>query len=147
MSILAIDPGTDRSAVVQWDGEKIKYAQIVDNIVLLWDLRFKHNAPYVAIEWIESYGMPVGKEVFVTCRWCGRFEEAAVDSGSVYYVTRKQVKSHHCHSTRATDANVRQALIDRFGPPGTVKTPGLTYGLKKATYWYDTNNQKTKGNP
>jgi hypothetical protein len=30
---------------------------------------------------------------------------------------------------RAKDQNIRQALIDRLGPPGTKKNPGPTYGV------------------
>jgi hypothetical protein len=34
-----------------------------------------------------------------------------------------------CHNARANDANIRQALIDRYGPPGTRLHPGLLYGV------------------
>jgi hypothetical protein len=48
----------------------------------------------------------------------------------VQLVYRRDVKLHLCHSPRAKDANVRQALIDRLGPQGTKKNPGPTYGMK-----------------
>ena len=39
-----------------------------------------------------------------------------------------------CKNNRAKDKNIRQALIDRFGPGkaaiGTKKAPGPLYGLK-----------------
>jgi hypothetical protein len=41
---------------------------------------------------------------------------------------------HLCNSMRAKDANVRQALIDRFGPVGTKKQPGKLYGVA-THYW------------
>ena len=44
-------------------------------------------------------------------------------------VFRMAVKMHLCHSAKAKDANIRQALIDRLGPPGTKKAPGPTYGV------------------
>jgi hypothetical protein len=86
----------------------------------------------LAIEMIASYGMPVGREVFETCVWIGRFIEAF---GSHYdnptiRVTRNEVKNHLCGSSKAKDANVRQALIDLLGSPGTKKSPGGTYGVK-----------------
>jgi hypothetical protein len=64
--------------------------------------------------------MPVGAEVFETIYWSGRFAEAyGVEHDA--RITRIDVKMHLCHSPRAKDGNVRQALIDRFGKPGTKK--------------------------
>ena len=36
-----------------------------------------------------------------------------------------------CYDSRAKDGNIRQALIDRFGPVGTKKAPGWFYGVSK----------------
>ena len=55
-------------------------------------------------------------------------------SGEFSEVLRRDVKLHVCQSPRAKDANVRQALLDRFGPPGTKKAPGTTYGITKDTW-------------
>ena len=53
------------------------------------------------------------------------------DASLVY---REDVKLHLCGSPRAKDANIRQALIDRWGGKaeavGTVKKPGPLYGVK-----------------
>lgn len=84
----------------------------------------------LAVEMIASYGMPVGAEVFETCVWIGRLIEAYHGPGPVTRVKRSDVKLHVCGSARAKDANVRQALIDLFGPQGTVRNPGPTHGLK-----------------
>lgn len=83
------------------------------------------------IEEIASYGMPVGREVFQTVRWSGRFEEAY---GKARYIPRLNVKMHICKSPKANDSTIRQALIDRFGPGrekaiGTKKNPGPLYGI------------------
>ena len=98
----------------------------------LFELIACHGGP-IAIEMIASYGMAVGKEVFETCVWIGRFVQAAgVDRVRLVY--RKDVKLHLCGSPRAKDANIRQALIDRWGGKaeavGTVKRPGPLYGVK-----------------
>ena len=88
------------------------------------------------IEMVASYGMPVGREVFETVRWIGRFHEAF---GGAEYVYRKDVKIHLCQSMRAKDANVRQAILDLFPPAGGGKVPqvgtklqpGPLYGVRK----------------
>ena len=134
MRIAAIDPGTTESALVQWDGERVLSAEICPNPELLCALR-NQNLPYrLVIEQVESYGMAVGREVFETVLWSGRFFEAfehrRPGMNSARMVPRRTVKLHLCNSMRAKDANIRQALIDRFGPPGTKKAPGVLYGVK-----------------
>jgi hypothetical protein len=133
MKIIAIDPGTIQSAYVVWDGHVLSAKCIAENSQLLRMLSgavISESPAKLVVEWVESYGMAVGQEVFQTCRWCGRFEEAW--QGATEYRSRKYVKSHICGSTRATDANIRMALIDRFGAPGTNNMPNpITYGMKK----------------
>jgi hypothetical protein len=107
----------------------------------------------LAIERVASYGMAVGKEVFETCEWVGRFDEAwhATSGRNASLIYRRDVKLHLCQSARAKDANIRQALIDRFGAPGTKKAPGVTYGIKShlwaafalAVFAHDTLNPST----
>jgi len=136
MNILAIDPGPVQSAVVELSpNQKIIKACIEDNEWVVKYLRSGwfsfEGCPYVAIEMIASYGMPVGAEVFDTCVWIGRYAEAYVHSDLTAFYFRKDIKLHLCGTTKAKDANVRQALIDLLGPPGVKKAPGPTYGIKK----------------
>jgi hypothetical protein len=86
---------------------------------------------------VASYGMAVGATVFETCVWSGRFIERWL-SGRAYRpqpdrIYRKEVKMHLCGSMRAKDANVRQALIDRYGGKeaaiGKKANPGPLYGM------------------
>jgi hypothetical protein len=82
-------------------------------------------------EWrdIRSYGMPVGAETLETCKWCGRFEQAAFHKGNGWHwLTRKEVVTALCGSARAKDANVRQSLIDCYGGKATA------IGNKKTGY-------------
>ena len=75
--------------------------------------------------------MPAGRDLFETALWVGRFIQAAEQIGMKWEkVYRKDVKLFFCQSMRAKDGNIRQALIDRFGPPGTKKAPGRLYGVK-----------------
>ena len=78
---------------------------------------------------IACYGMAVGAEVFQTCLWIGRFLDRWRSEWNTHLVPRLMVKMHLCHSARAKDANVRQALIDRFGAVGTKRAPGRLYGV------------------
>jgi hypothetical protein len=136
MNILAIDPGCTESAWIAYDtdGAIIEFGKEPNSQVLtrlrLPQPQFRH----LACEMVASYGMAVGKEVFETVLWIGRFIEAwggQPHGGQHTLIYRKDVKINLCGSMRAKDANIRQALIDRFGPQGTKKNPGATYGISK----------------
>lgn len=141
MELIAIDPGPEKSAVVRYDGD-IQSKAILSNgdMLLLLEgnvMLFEGKvmaADSLAIEMVASYGMAVGRTVFETCVWIGRFIEAW--GGPWKYVYRKDVKIHLCNSMRAKDSNVRQALMDRYGSTrqkaiGIKKRPGPLYGFSK----------------
>lgn len=154
-TVTAIDPGTHETAIVRWDGSRILKKAILPNegaIEQLALLSFDSPTDALCIEMISSYGMPVGKEVFETCVFIGRiyqlwFRETGQAARLIY---RKDIKMHLCQSVRAKDGNVRQALIDRYGAPGTKKAQGVTYGISKhlwaalavAVFAYDTIGAK-----
>lgn len=124
MRLLAIDPGPVESAYVLYDTERgmpLKFAKVENEHLL----RMLDGAAYdeLAVEMVASYGMAVGAEVFETCVWAGRFIERC-RWPSFLRVYRRDVKSHLCGSQRANDSNIRQALIDRYGP-GKAKAVGL----------------------
>ena len=126
----AIDPGPERSAFVSLaDGELVDFG-ILENVDLLLRARRSVGYDLVVIEKIVSYGMPVGAEVFETVYWSGRFAEAFRPT-AVERIGRKPVVLTICGSPRATDANVRQALIDRYGGPGVTRKGGPLYGVVK----------------
>lgn len=130
MIILALDPGPEKTGWVIYDGKSVLHAGIMPNAVVLADLPSRNaKDERLVVEMIASYGMPVGREVFETCVWIGRFIQAWPRPDEVRFVYRKDVKLELCGSTKAKDANIRQALIDRVGAPGTKKAPGPTYGL------------------
>jgi hypothetical protein len=135
--ILGIDPGPKQSAFLLWDAEKQAIHNvfgIMENNQLREELKtwLRHDiypGMTVAIEMVQSFGMPVGKEVFETVLFIGRLVE--IFDGGGHLVYRKDIKIHFCQTVRATDSNIRTALIDRFGDPGTKKAPGMLYGIKK----------------
>jgi hypothetical protein len=134
--ILAIDPGTTESAYVLWDGKTIlEHAKLENRHI--HELYRMFELPDLVIEMVASYGMPVGREVFETCVWIGRFigRYENICEKPVTLIVRNGVKMHLCHQTKGVnDSVIRQALIDRFGKPGTKKSQGLTYGLKADTW-------------
>lgn len=135
MRLLAIDPGCEMSAwVVLEHGQPVLHNK-TENDAVLSDLRhFFEGCDLLAIEMIASYGMAVGKEVFDTCLWVGRFMEAWQNRGrEVRLIYRKDVKLFHCDTTRANDSNIRASIIDRFGGKaaaiGRKAAPGPLYGI------------------
>ncbi len=131
MKILAIDPGNEYSAFVLmaenyevesrtiFSPENSRIAGKFPNALLLKNVK-EFGKKYgddmtVVLEMVASYGMAVGKEVFETCVWIGRFQQAATDCGChVEFIYRIEEKQYICHDSRAKDTNIRQALIDRF---------------------------------
>lgn len=144
--IFAIDPGNTESAYVVIDSDcRPLYFDKMPNLQLLAALqayRDEWRPDHVAIEMVASYGMAVGADVFETCVWIGRFYSHAQGwlLRDPMLVKRQPIKVHHCHSVKAKDTNVRQALVDRFAPgqpnhgKGTKANPGWFYGFR-ADVW------------
>lgn len=128
MTILALDPGTNDTGFCVFADARVFESGVRPNADML---QYVGTAFYdvLAIEMIASYGMPVGREVFETCLWIGRFKQAWRDPEAVRLIYRKDVKMHLCGTPRAKDANVWQALKDKLGEPGTKNAPGPLYGV------------------
>lgn len=135
MKLLAIDPGNTLSAyVVMGDDYKPILHDKLANDTLLAHIQtdfHERGLTDLAIEMVACYGMPVGKEVFETCVWIGRLLQATDYIPAKQLIYRKDEKMNLCHSMKAKDGNIRQALIDRFGPVGTKKNQGFFYGFSK----------------
>jgi hypothetical protein len=126
--ILAIDPGTTESGWCVYDGTCVIASGVMPNDEMLAYVQRDHwkiNGYRLCIEMIASYGMAVGREVFETCVWIGRFQQAWHAPCAVELVYRKDVKLHLCGTPRAKDPNVRQALLDLFARTGGGKTPQI----------------------
>lgn len=139
MRFAAIDPGPERSAICELrPGGWVPHG-ILDNHDVLKLIRAT-GWKDVVIEMIASYGMPVGKNVFETCVWIGRFaQEQEAQAGAFHLVYRKDVRLHLCNHPRANDATIKQAIYDQFGGTrktalGTKQNPGPLYGFK-ADLW------------
>lgn len=143
MRVLGIDPGNTESAYVVVDTETrrpFEFAKVANDNLVVTLLEWAQAVEHVAIEMVASYGMSVGRDVFETCVWIGRFRQTfdllAPDT-HVRLVYRRDVKLHHCHNGAAKDTNVKQALVDRFASgvrnhgKGTKAQPGWFYGFSR----------------
>lgn len=145
MKILAIDPGNTESgyAVIEMpDFKLIEFGKIKNEELLDMLLNnYFYICDRVAIEMVACYGMPVGKDVFETCVWIGRFVQALIgeydvsNESFINYVYRKEEKLTLCGNLKAKDANIRQALINRYAKhnfksgKGTKNNPDTFYGV------------------
>ncbi len=135
MNILGLDPGPMQTAWVVYVPEEKRVLShgIQDNETVI-QTRFS-GLDHVVCEWVSSYGMPVGAEVFDTVEWVGRYHQYAILAGIRFdKIKRATIKMHLCNSMRAKDSNVRQSIIDRFGGRDTAigkkKTPGPLHSIK-----------------
>ena len=87
--IIGLDPGTTQTGCVLLDGYKPIYADVMPNANVIPWLQTFGRATELACEWVQSYGMPVGAEVFDTVRWIGRFQQAWHTPDKVQFITRK----------------------------------------------------------
>jgi hypothetical protein len=151
--VIAIDPGCDESALLVWDGFSIQLIRFGPNEDILRLLQSWTTGPRIVplvIEKVACFGMPVGAEVFETVFWSGRFAQA-YGAERTHRITRGDVKLHLCHTMRAKDPHVRQAILDRFGGKekavGKKAAPGVLYGIHShmwsalavALVWHDQN--------
>ena len=139
--ILAIDPGNIQSGYVLCEHDGNEIVRVfecgkVENEKIFPVLAREYQ--HLAIEMVTGMGMPVGQEVFDTCFWIGRFWEYAELYRKAYRmekIYRREEKINLCGRATAKDANIRQALVDRYAPgqpnygKGTKKNPGFFYGF------------------
>jgi hypothetical protein len=131
-AILAIDPGTAESGWVLFQDGNVVNSGVMPNASMLFYIASAAIGDFtqgrrhsLAIEMIASYGMAVGREVFETCVWIGRFQQAWHSPEEVRLVYRRDVKLHLCGTAQAKDPNIRQALLDRYARTGGGKTPQI----------------------
>ncbi len=111
MKLMAIDPGTTESGWCIFEDGELSECGVSDNHAVL-QLIDPSALADVVVEMFASYGMRVGQECFETCVWVGRFVQAANCADRMF---RLDVKMHFCHNAKAKDADVWQAILDRYG--------------------------------
>jgi len=158
MKVLAIDPGSSKSAYVVYDIENKSLVTfgIDENEVLIKRVKKLHSfVPFMLVEQVKNYGMLIGDTLLMTVFWSGRFVESwGGDAFSL--IPRKTIVTSLCGNARAKDKNVRRAILDRFSTAsrggfgkepalGNKSHPGPIYGVSKdvfsalalALYWED----------
>lgn len=142
MKVLAIDPGTTRSAMCIMDKDTLEPLdiQLLDNNELHEYIKEIHleEEDEAAIEMLQSYGNVMGKHLLFTAVWIGRFYEQLrrkmLKEPTLIY--RKDERIHITNNTRAGDSEIMKALIKRFARhdfktgKGTKKNPDFFYGFK-----------------
>ena len=161
MIVIGVDPGPKQSAFVVWDSAQgvidkgILPNHIVEGCLANYAGLDTVVADAIVFEQVESFGMAVGRDVFETVFETGRMFQ--IVKILAQRMPRREVKLHLCHSMRAKDSNIRQALIDRFGGSkaaaiGLKKTPGPLYGVRShewsalalAVTWFDQHEGETE---
>ena len=145
--LLAIDPGSERSALLGFDP---KSRRVVDRIIqpndkvlhsiralvsLYAALAIEHSKVYLLSRKNAPPFFP--QQVFDTAVWVGRFKQTWIDAGGrgdPELIGRREVKLHLLGRANGNDSLVRHALLDIVGPSGTKRKPGPTYGVK-ADLW------------
>lgn len=135
-TVIGLDPGSKKSAIIHWDGKTILDKGILSNeeiLDLLDAMWYGIKEPIVlAIESMISISGGGGKAICDTIRWEGRFYQKW--NGEREFVPAGTVRMALCATMRSGDPDVMRVLIQRFGEPGTQKKPGLTYGLQAHGY-------------
>lgn len=131
--IVGVDPGTNQSAYFVYDSTSKKilaFGKIGNETFLNTDFSM---ADVLVYEKMQNYGSPVGQTTFETCIWMGRFiqEWHRETNKPIVGLFRHQIKSNLCPKMKSNDSKIREALINRFGKPGSKKNPGPTYGIVK----------------
>jgi len=133
-AVFAIDPGYRRSAFVRFVDGRILSHGIEENDQLRLNLKASAIEDTLVLEQMQLFASSfgVGKEIFDSEFWAGRFAEAW-QPRSFDRIIRSKVRAH-LGAQKGGDAAVRQALIARFGPYkedaiGKKANPGPLYGI------------------
>ena len=142
MKILALDVGTTESGFCLMDEQTYfpyRFGKIANEDLI--DIVKTEDYTKLAIEAFASYGMAIGQSTIKSIEWNGRFIQLAVNRDiPVFPVFRKEEKITICGSMKAKDANIRQALIDRFAKfdfktgKGTKKNPDWFFGFSQDSW-------------
>ncbi len=106
----------------------------------------------VGIEMPECMGQVIGREVLETAVVVGQIMACLAPLSRITRYNRSAIKRYFgvTPQGKSADSQIRSAMIERWGEPGTAKNPGPTYGitgdawaaLAVATCVYDSKETK-----
>jgi hypothetical protein len=115
MNILAIDPGSEKSA----------YMLLEDGVPRSWAWKNNHDvldvclrgasiqwADHLAIEYVYLRGMKVYQQAIDTIFWAGRFTQAL--GGTHTLIDRRDVKTVICGNQKADNTSIKYSIIDSY---------------------------------
>lgn len=137
ITVFSLDPGPTQSAFIRCcftgDNSLLGTPLVIEDMGTIGNNEMlerlaRVTGAHLACEQVRCMGMPAGASVFDTVHWCGRFHQKAVERGlTMTFIPRVKIKHNICGSHQAKDANIRQALIDKYGEPGVKANPGMLY--------------------
>lgn len=140
--LLCLDPGSTKSAwIIYQPGHK----QIINGFGIEENEKVARRISDMTLSFDEvicervsgfmgGYGdqKSIGKDIIDTAIWIGRYWQAAEYSSKIFItMSRKTIAAKLTGMAKYGDKEVRAALIKRFGEPGTIKAPGLLYGVSR----------------
>jgi len=133
MIVVGLDPGTKQTGLAIWDGSEILHHETIPNQCLLEQLRAPGSglpvSSVVAVERLHPYGVRVGADTFQTIEFFGAVCEC-LRRFEIVRVYRREVKAHWLGKASGNDADIRRAMMERYGEPGKKAAPGMLYGIK-----------------
>lgn len=140
--IIAVDPGNEQSALIVYDkvSKSVRAGFLVSNEELIqWLVGNRYRGALSDIPMYCEMPFPRGQyaswQLFSTCVMVGRLKQIWP---SFYLVNRMNVKMAVCGSAAVKDAQVRAALIERWGGKeraiGKKNSPGPFFSIK-ADMW------------
>ena len=120
MDTLGIDPGPKESAycLIKEDYTILDADKVLNDVLIykIFNTECRLNFDEASIESLQSYGMPVGREVFETAYMVGRIQQKLADINRVCNLYPRQEYAHCiCGTGKISDSILRQALLLRFG--------------------------------
>lgn len=150
-AVMGIDPGSEKSAgVLYWPSNEIVLAspggtnKLGNEAFLAWIREHAPRSAHCAVEVTKPYTLTAkasGKAYFPgqlmdAGYWGGRFAQCWAESSGadVEVLDRHDAKRHLLGKRKGTDADIRAAIIRRFGKSkacavGTKRLPGPLYGV------------------
>jgi hypothetical protein len=137
--VYAIDPGPEVSHLIGYepDTRQVFTALSLPSEALARELewRAEDGKAILLVERVAAQGQAVSQHTFDTAEWVGRFVQAwrGAGGGTCRRIFRREVKLWILARASGTDAQIRAAVLDRFGGPkakGTVRAKGPLYGLR-----------------